>query len=181
MEKIIVNPRDHKSPEVFHNDGIMHGMYSKDYKVLVEKEQKIAHRLLDIALTGELPEIAKIALKERNDEGDKKWVDDVQVVCQKVVYLMAQGFHAKIVIGMIRCATGGGGGLSYEFQLRFDAAMNKEIRLDFWGTEKRVPLVMVEDILVDLFERNINIDKPTKEDIKKSWLYEEFVTHFKAF
>ena len=178
MEQIIVDVKDHKAPEVFHNDGMYAGFYSEEYEALKEKELRIAHRFLDIALTGKLPKLIEIAIKKRGDKGDEGWKNEVQVVCQKVTSLMAQGFHARIIIDMLRCATGGGCNYGYEFQRKFEAAMDKGVRKEFWGTEKRVPLVAAEDLLYDLLEREVNIDNPKKEDLEKSYLYKEFVTDY---
>lgn len=177
-EKIIVSATDHGTPEGFHNDGMWSGFGLEKYNALCERERKIAHRFMDIALTGDLPKLVKIALKKRSNEGDKGWKDEVQEVCRKVASLLAEGFHARIIIDMLRCATGGGCNYGYEFQRKFEAAKNKEVRKDFWGTEKRVSLVAAEDLLYDMLKRDVNIDEPTEEDIAKSYFYKEFVTDF---
>ena len=176
MKEIIVR-NDCSTPEGFHNDGMLIVLGSKKYAALCEKELKIAHRMLDIALTGKLPKLVKIAIKERNYEDDEEWIGEVQTVCRKVTEMLAQGFHAKIIINMLRCATGGGCEYSIEFQVKFEAAMAKGVRKDFWGTEHIAPLAVAEDLLYDLLE-NINVNNPTKEDLEKSSLYKEMVTNF---
>lgn len=177
MKKIIVNAADHKSPEVFHNDGIMHGMYSVDYKVLLATEAKIAHRFLDIALTGKLPKLVEISFKKRKDVKPEV-INDIKVVSSKVASLMAEGFHGKIIYGMLACASGHGGGLSSDFQVKFEAAMDKGVRKDFWGTESRFALVVAEDLMYDLLKKEIDVDNPTDEDFENSCFYKEFVTDY---
>lgn len=177
MEKIIVNPADQSAVEVFHNNSIQFrmGSGSEEYKSLCEKEAKIAHKFLDIALTGKLPKLAETALELRKDVSAER-INDIQVVFQKVSCLMAQGFHGKVIISMLRCATGGGCDFSNDFQMKFEKAMNQEVRKDFWGTEYRFPLVVAEDLLVDMLEKDIDVDSPTEEDFAKSIFYKEFVT-----
>ena len=172
MKKIIVNPRDNSAVEVRLNNAIRHCMYVIDYKRLVKKECKMVHQLVDIIFSEEWPGIIEHLLKARNYEEDKVTLNLKEVV-KKVAVLMNEGFHAQIVRQMLRCATGGGVACS-DFQVKFEAAMDEAIRLDFWGTTSRFPLLTAEFLLEDM-EAGINIFKPSKEELKKSQLMQQMV------
>jgi len=179
MREIIVNLRDPKAVEVFHSNHIECRMDLEDRKALRERERKIAHIFLDIALTGRLPKLVEVTLEKRKDITAER-INDIQPVCQKVTSLMAEGLHAKVIIDMLRCATGGGTDFGSDFQKKFEAAADRGVRKDFWGTEYNIPLVAAEDLLVDLLERDVNVDSPTNDDLERSRFMKEFLTNYKS-
>ena len=182
MREITVNANDCKAVEVRHNNSIQFemGSCSEAYKTLCEKERQIIHQLTDVIFAEKWSGLIALMLTARNYKDDKAEID-LETVLRKVTSLMVEGFHSKVVRGMLRCGSGGGVDNS-EFQEKFEAAMDKEIRKDFWGTESRFPLYVAEHLLEDL-EAGINISKPKKNELKKSALMRQMVDEkkLKAF
>lgn len=160
MKEIIVS-NDCSTPEGFHNSQCQ---LSPELR---KKEYDIAHLLLGIAMTDKLPDsieyedklpptelrLAKRAIKEyKADE------EEVKVVCRKVVYLLAQGFHVYIINHMLRCAIVGEKDITYGdyFAQKFGAAKDKIVRKNFWGVEESAPLEAVRGLVDELFARTLD-------------------------
>jgi len=176
MQKIIIDPKDHRSIEVSINESIgpRLGSTSPAYAQLVKKENAVLHKLLNILQSKELPKIVALLSEIYPDfraENISERITESMNVINKVSHLMLDGFHISVIASILDITCGHGGNFGGLFCSRFYPLCDKGTREDFWGTRWELPCFVVAGLLEDLMN-DVDIDNPTAEDLKKSKVIE---------
>lgn len=172
MKKIIIDPQNERAIEVRLNNsfGPSRGMSVLAYRQLVSKELIVCRKLTNIAQTKKLPRLVTLLydiLPALNTEEINLRKSETVDVINKVSQLLIDGFHVAIIHGILDVTCNQEGGFGEIFLSRFSPLCDKDCREDFWGTRLTLPCLVTMGLLEDMMN-DINVDCPTRENLKKS-------------
>lgn len=171
MEKIIVSMKNPDAIEVCENNLLAprYGLSQMGFQDLVVKERAAALQIERILDESHVP----VLLRKINEFGafSEDEQKDISAVLAKAALLLKDGFHVLIIRGMLACACGRKSGLGYGcFDEKFSPAYTDlDVRKDFWGTTRLLPLEFVSALLLDLVS-GVYPDDLREENIRKSKL-----------